>query len=418
MTVSPTDTVTYADLNGLTYKEVAEGITRYLAWAQNEGSGRGGWRYTANYSNSDNSVAQWPAIGLQAAERLFGVSIPPFVKTELEYWIDAIQKPVMGHTDDGSSGYTNYDQYNNTAKTGALLAQMEFVGDTRLDVRVLNAMDFIEAHWNDTQDERPWDELTNGNIYAVYSVFKGLFEISHTAGAFAMNELPGSLNWRNELDQYLVSLQASNGSWDGTEFFDQDLGTAGAVLSLMRTVVGTPFVTTHSTDSSGFPTIALNVEVDSTAGMAGTLTQSDFEILENQIDATITAFAFDAGTQTYNIDYTSPNPDEDGTHREVLIRVTDPDKGVGFNVTSYTAPLSGIIVRVLDSTGKRGDQILIPVEISYLLVEIRFEESPDGELKIPISIDDLSGVFSAELALTYDTNALKLVSSYLQPWYR
>ena len=74
--VSPTDPVTYKDLNGQTYFEVAEDIVHYLAWAQNEGpNGRGGWRYNPNDGDSDNSNSQWPAIGLQAAERLFSVPI-------------------------------------------------------------------------------------------------------------------------------------------------------------------------------------------------------------------------------------------------------------------------------------------------------------------------------------------------------
>jgi len=366
VTVSPTDTGTYVDLNGKTYKQVAEGIVRFLAWAQTDsGDDRGGWRYTAN-SDADNSNAQWPAIGLQAAERLFGIAIPAFVKTELEYWINTIQKPILGHTDDGSSGYTSNDYWNNTAKTGALLAQMEFVGDTRNRVRVLNAMDYIENHWNDTDDERNYDELKNDNYYAVYSVFKGLFEISKTPGAFPMNEMPGGLNWRTELDQYLVSTQESDGKWPTGPWFDRELSTAGSVLSLMRTVVGHPFVTTNSIDISGFPSIALIIAVDSTDGNAGSLVQGDFEILENQDPGAITSFAFDSGTKTYNIVYTSPNDDENGAAREVLVRVNDPDKGVGFDVKSYTAPLTGLIVRVPEITDIRGNQIFIPIQISYL----------------------------------------------------
>jgi len=366
VTVSPTDAA-YEDLNGKTYKEVAEGVVRYLAWAQNEsGGGRGGWRYTPNSGDSDNSNAQWPVIGMQSAERLFGVSIPPFVKSELNIWINAIQKPPLGATDDGSSGYTSYDQYNNTAKTGALIAQMEFVGDTRNTSRVLNAMDFTENHWNDTLDEYPWKELKNGNYYAIYSVFKGLHHIKDTPGAFPKNELPGGLNWREELDQYLVSGQNANGSWPNGQFFDPTLSTTAAVLSLMRTVVGAPFVTINESNTTGFPTIALNIFVDSDAGKDGELTDG-FDISENQTPATIISVTFDDDTDSYNLEYTSPNPAEDGASREVLVRVDDPGKGVGFKVMFYTAPLSGVIVEVPDSTGKRGQIVVIPVILSYVL---------------------------------------------------
>lgn len=395
VTVSPTDPA-YEDLNGKTYKEVAEGVVRYFAWAQNEsGGGRGGWRYQPNYGDSDNSNAQWPVIGMQAAERLFGVSIPPFVKSELNIWIQAIQKPPLGATDDGSSGYTSYDEYNNTAKTGALIAQMEFVGDTRNTPRVLNAMDFMENHWNDAWDEYPWRELKNGNYYAIYSVFKGLFAISATSGAFPWNELPGGLNWKEDLDQYLVSQQHADGYWPNGQFLDTTLSTAAAVLSLMRTVVGAPFVTVNAIDATEFPTVGLDIFVDSDTGVSGGLQQGDFEILENQtlVDE-ITDFRFDDETKSYNIAYTPWNQNKDGTSREVLVRVTDPDKGVGFKIVSYTAPLSGVIVKVPDVTGKRGQRIIIPVNLSYIL--------PDDT---PGNVEDLN-ITSVQFKLRFNKNFL------------
>ena len=43
------------------------------------------------------------------------------------------------------------------------------------------------------------------------------------------------------------------------------------------------------------------------------------------------------------------------------------------------------------------------------IVEIRYEESPEGELMVPIQVDNLRNVFSTELSLTYDANAFKFV---------
>jgi len=402
--VSPTD-LAYEDLSGKTYKQVAEGVVRYLAWAQNEsGDGRGGWRYHPNYqngnsNNSDNSNAQWPVIGMQAAEHLFSIAIPPFVKSELSVWINSIQKGQTSAVDDGGSGYTTRDEWDNTAKTGALIAQMELIGDTRNTSRVLNAMDFIERHWNDATDEntdpRYNKELKNGNYYAIYSVFKGLFNLKPTPGAFPWDELPGGLNWRNDLDQYLISGQNTDGSWPSGQWFDTTLSTAAAVLSLMRTVVGAPFVTINESDITGFPTIALNIFVDSDAGISGRLiNEGQFEIVENDNSATITNVTFDNNTTSYNLEYTSPNTDKDGTNREVLVRVTDPEKGVGFKIMSYTAPLSGVIVSVPDSTGKRGQAVVIPVNLSYILLG-------GGEGNVA----DL-GITSVQFKLKFDHNFL------------
>ena len=82
---APTNVTTTGPTNviGRTYHDIAVDIVDYLAWAQNEGpNGRGGWRYGPNYSSSDNSVSQWPVLGLMAAE-LWGINAPTWVKSEL-----------------------------------------------------------------------------------------------------------------------------------------------------------------------------------------------------------------------------------------------------------------------------------------------------------------------------------------------
>jgi len=51
--------------------DIAQDMVDYLAFAQSDPytvEYRGGWRYYGNIGESDNSVSQWPVIGMEAAE--------------------------------------------------------------------------------------------------------------------------------------------------------------------------------------------------------------------------------------------------------------------------------------------------------------------------------------------------------------
>ena len=59
-----------------------------FAWGQSDsGNGEGGWRYSWN-ADSDNSAAQWGAIGLLAAQDIFGIPVPPWVKDRNQAWLN------------------------------------------------------------------------------------------------------------------------------------------------------------------------------------------------------------------------------------------------------------------------------------------------------------------------------------------
>ncbi|MEM7395359.1 MAG: PKD domain-containing protein, partial [Verrucomicrobiota bacterium] len=58
------------------------------AWGQvDSGNNTGGWRYGFN-TDSDNSACQWGAIGLLAAQDIFGINIPEFVKVRNLQWLN------------------------------------------------------------------------------------------------------------------------------------------------------------------------------------------------------------------------------------------------------------------------------------------------------------------------------------------
>ena len=133
-------------VDGWRYDEVMQECVEYIAWAQHDGTGdpngRGGWRYAPNDWDSDNSVSQWPVLGLIVAEG-FGCTVPGFVRDELSIWIDYIQNDASG-----GSGYSAPDDWVNVAKTGALLIEQYFYGDDTTVPRVQAARDYIDANWS------------------------------------------------------------------------------------------------------------------------------------------------------------------------------------------------------------------------------------------------------------------------------
>lgn len=155
-----------------TYEDVAEDLMDYLAFGQTDGgSGQGGWGYQENADWSDNSNTGYVTLGLGFAEADnpagCGFDVPQFVKAELNIWVDYIQNDV-GVPDplwcdqaatgdcDGGSGYQGPDSWVNILKTGNLLQQMAFLGDTVTTPRVVDALDYMERHWDDPNTDPGW----------------------------------------------------------------------------------------------------------------------------------------------------------------------------------------------------------------------------------------------------------------------
>lgn len=223
------------DVVGRTYLEIAQDMVDYFAYAQSDpatGVYRGGWRYYGNYGQSDNSVSQWPVIGMEAAEVNFGLAgllVPQFVKDELSLWIDYIQ-----NDSSGGSGYTDPNGWVNVAKTGGLLCEMKFVGDTTASGRVQNAAEFIYNNWNTDPEHFP-----SNSYYAFYSVMKG-FRLLGINTIHPIND-PSGFDWYGDPEmgyaQYIVNDQQADGAWYWGYYSEHPLTSAWAILTLKKTVV-------------------------------------------------------------------------------------------------------------------------------------------------------------------------------------
>ncbi len=188
-----------ASIQGDTYQVVLEDLVDYIAYAQNDDASYrvGGWRYGPNYSRSDNSVSQWPVLGLAAAAGApWNITAPAWVRTRLQQWI--------GYSQDSSSGgfgYTYSSYWENIAKTGAGIIEITYAGGGG---NLTNAVNFIASRWNSTS----YDYGNKGDHYAMYAVKKGM--------QYAGLSTVGGHDWQEEYNQWYVDHQYHTGSAEGS----------------------------------------------------------------------------------------------------------------------------------------------------------------------------------------------------------
>jgi len=208
MTVSssgtPNKIATTGSVNvvGRAYKDIVQDMIDWFAWGQNDpiaGVYEGGWRYQANYEQwgSDNSVSQWPVIGMEAAERNFGsaITVPSFVRPELAKWLSYSQNP------NGGFGYDSPWNWVNTAKTGAGCAMLSWIGVPTTDARFQNALGFLDANWYYSG----YSYTNFGDYYTMYAIMKGM-RIPNPNIVFI-----GSNDWYAEYARYIVDEQNNYG---------------------------------------------------------------------------------------------------------------------------------------------------------------------------------------------------------------
>ncbi len=242
--VSDPDRTYNIDGTDYTYKEIAQNVTDWMAYAQiDSGTYEGGWRYQANYASGDNSNSGWATLGLAYAQD-FGCTIPSEVKVKLNKWIDYIQNDVNGDANDGGSGYTGPNDWVNILKTGNLLQQMALYGDTYPGVqRVLDAKHYLERHWRDASNDPGWGySLDPSDYHAMFTTMKGLvsmkIDLIDTDGDGVQDD-----DWFNQTPpadppqdfaSTLVAQQNDDGSWPNCHWGNNILCTAWALLTLEK----------------------------------------------------------------------------------------------------------------------------------------------------------------------------------------
>jgi fibro-slime domain-containing protein len=235
-----------------TYEQIAQDTADWLAYAQSDyGPGEGGWSYLAldNSGNGnsgyyeDNSNTGYAVLGLAYAIS-FGCIVPQWVKNELNIWIGNIQGP------DGGSYYRPLAYSNtypwsapweNIYKTGDLILEMGFCGDTSSTTRMKDAENYLAANWLAPNSDPGWgDGLAVAEYLAMFATMKGLAYIRIN------NIMPGNINWYNDFASAIVAQQGTGNArkagawptciWDDGEGDGGDgiLSTAWALLTLEK----------------------------------------------------------------------------------------------------------------------------------------------------------------------------------------
>jgi beta propeller repeat protein len=277
-----------------------------IVWSFYEGDPNrvGGWRYEPNDKNSDNSVTQWPIMGMVPAETKWGITLADFVRLRLLDWLNYSQ--CTEEWAFGGFGYTCPCDWVNIAKTaGTGLTGLVFFGVPADDGRIQNAIGFIDRMWNLEGGEH-W-----GNYYTMYAVMKAFSE------EYLNRESIGVHNWWNGYARYLVDRQHGDGSWPPGQWSSHALSNAWAVLILTRALYDIPPTAVAKANGLDATEVDIGQEVqfDGSQSSDGT-----YQIVLYEWDW--------ESDGTY--DYASPSPQTEHTYSEyavdpivVTLRLTD-----------------------------------------------------------------------------------------------
>jgi hypothetical protein len=237
------------------------------------------------------------------------------MKAGLSSFIGIIQDPVNGDGDDGGSYYTPGGGWVNLLKTGNLLFEMSFVGDTTAAQRVQDAVAYLERHWNDNNSDPGWRPT---HYQSMYCLMEGLGSLGIDSIVVGGNPV----DWFAEFATAIVGSQQADGSWSGDYWGDAILATEWALLVLEKVAPPPPVdvqvtVPDCACDTAGYVVnIAYSVErfvVDGTL-----LVYEDATLIETAVLDEFTGNA--AWTRTLSTD--TP-----GTHTWKAVLDVTPSEG-------------------------------------------------------------------------------------------
>jgi|GEM_PF-2071231 len=304
-----------AGVIGRTLRDIVQDMADFLAFAQNDsGFHEGGWRYHRNFGESDNSCTQWPVLAMDSAEAKWGITIPGFVRTRLEGWLNRTQNA------NGAFGYQSEDDCLNIAKTaGTGITGLLFCGVPRADDRVQRAIEFVDTDWNN-------DNFGNG--YAMYAVMKA-FCVEFLNEEVIPGDGIDDHNWWQEYADALIPGgtwgQQADGRWNAMDWAQCDeLTTAWMIMILVRALYDVP--PTAVARANGFDTT--EVEAGQDVNFDGSQsTNGSYEIVLYEWDWQSDGVYDAEGSQ-------AAHPFDDYGTYEVTLRVTD-NRDV---VTNYQKP--------------------------------------------------------------------------------
>ncbi|MEM7000739.1 MAG: PKD domain-containing protein, partial [Pseudomonadota bacterium] len=210
-----------------TYYDILNDMTDQYAWGQTEQGSGGAWRYAWN-SSIDQSAAQWGAIGILAAEDIFGVPIPQWVKERNLVWL-------QGSWGGSGWGYSGPGVTRAGTPSGLVQAIMDDLEST--NAFFVQAENWIAGNWNNQYDIAE----TNRPIYPYYALTKAMrLAMPRAIETFRVNGFDWFRDPEQGLARILIDTQQANGLYAGSEWVSGHLRSAWAVIILSRTLFVQP----------------------------------------------------------------------------------------------------------------------------------------------------------------------------------
>ncbi|MEZ5559640.1 MAG: PKD domain-containing protein [Pseudomonadales bacterium] len=211
------------------YFDILTDMVDQFAWGQvDSGYYQGGWRYGWN-SDSDNSAAQWGAIGTLAAEDIFAIPVPQWVKDMNLLWLDNYGNPGWGYTGGAAT----------PAGTPSGLVQMAFDDRTTDDQRWIDSEAWIAQTWTTNYITSPG----NRPYYPYYALTKAM-RLAKPAPVefFSYNGFDWFRDEELGLARTLIDDQntTADGSFPGSSNIMGQLRSAWGVIILSRTLFVQP----------------------------------------------------------------------------------------------------------------------------------------------------------------------------------
>ncbi|MBA1443926.1 MAG: PKD domain-containing protein [Gammaproteobacteria bacterium] len=236
-TVTGTD-----DVKRRSYFDVLTDMADQYNWGQTDGSSSGGgWRYSWN-GGIDNSAAQWGAIGLQAAQDIFGIPVPLWIKERNDVWLNYSYN---------GTGFGYNGAGNGRATTPSGMVQLAFDDYEATHYRWATAEDYIGSIWSESDSGSmvyKWScnvpyigAETCRDYYAMYAFTKAM-RLGNPEPV--INLAANGYNWFDDPDdgiaRILIDDQLDTGRFQGNYRASWDMRSAWAVIMLSRTLFVQP----------------------------------------------------------------------------------------------------------------------------------------------------------------------------------
>lgn len=287
-----------ANVYGRVHSEIAEDISEWLAFAQNDsGSSRGGWGNAANDGASNNGGTRWVVMGLEAQEARMGATLPMLVRGELPYWLTYARRTVADYWH-GSTGYDGPGSLNTVAHTAGMLFGSAFQGRAAHHPEVQAAIGFIARAWTENDSQQRTNLGDSNTMFSAARAFRSFSPAVTLISDFdplTNQPLPATaFHWyygpagapQQGYAGNLIGRQAGNGMFADTPSFDENgfsqLGRT-ALGAMVLAAQGAPATATPSPTSLDFG----SVDLGSTSSREVTLTnQGDYDFPVGAISAT------------------------------------------------------------------------------------------------------------------------------------